>query len=351
MEASDSELLEAYAREGDDRAFGQLVERHGGWIVGAARRRLQDEHLAEDAGQAVFLLLASKARTLVDSNELSIAGWLFRAMDLTCSRLRRGQRRREGREAKAYREVPGDLAGDELRGMLEDAIAQLPGEDRQAIVRHFYQGVEYEGIGRELGCSADAVRKRISRALSSVRRWMLRDGMDVIPDELLGEIVAPAEASAGLARSAKRSVRIGELAKGAMTMMQQAESTDFTVWSGEFVVSDVEGNLDFFEKLGFRRHFIDQPDAMGRVPRASLRGGQTARIWLRRASEIEGARPTPGVTLFFWIEGGADGLRAQRDAIAAQGLKPSAFSDDLTLRNFTVRSPDGYTIGFFTAYR
>ncbi len=134
-------------------------------------------------------------------------------------------------------------------------------------------------------------------------------------------------------------------------MMQQAEATDFTVWSAEFVVTDVEANLDFFEKLGFRRHFIDQPDAMGRVPRASLRDGQTARIWLRRADEVEGTRPTPGVTLFFWIEGGAGGLTAQRDAIAAQGLKPSAFFDDVTLRNFTVRSPDGYTIGFFAAYR
>jgi hypothetical protein len=134
-------------------------------------------------------------------------------------------------------------------------------------------------------------------------------------------------------------------------MMQQAEATDFTVWSAEFFVTDVDVNLDFFEKLGFRRHFIDTPDAMGHIPRASLRGGQTARIWLRRASQTEGTRPTPGVTLFFWIDGGAEALTAHRDTIAAQGLKPSAFFDDVSLRNFTVTSPDGYSIGFFTAYK
>ena len=134
-------------------------------------------------------------------------------------------------------------------------------------------------------------------------------------------------------------------------MIQQAEAIDFTIWSAEFFVKDVEANLDFFEKLGFWRHFIDSPDAMGRIPRASLRGGKTARIWLRRASESEGTRPTPGVTLFFWIDGGADALTAHRDAILSQGVKPSPFFDDVTLRNFTVTSPDGYTVGFFTAYK
>ena len=81
------------------------------------------------------------------------------------------------------------------------------------------------------------------------------------------------------------------------------------------------------------------------------RGGTTARLWLRRASETDGTRPTPGMTLFFWIDGGADALAAHRDRIAAQGLKPSAFFDDIGLRNFTVTSPDGYTVGFFTAYK
>jgi RNA polymerase sigma factor (sigma-70 family) len=351
MERSDSDLLEAFARRDDDAAFGQLVVRHAGWIVASSRRRLHDRHLAEDATQAVFMLLASKASVIVNSDRSSIAAWLFHAMHLTCGRLRRSENRRKRRESKGHCGNSAGVPGDELRGMLEDAIAQLPGEDRQAIVRHFYEGEDYQTIGRELGCSEDAVRKRISRALSRVRRWMLHDGLDVVPDDLLDEISSEAEVGAGFLGKVENRGPVGELAKGAMTMMEQAEATDFTVWSAEFVVTDVEANLDFFEKLGFRRHFIDQPDAMGRVPRASLRGGQTARIWLRRADEVEGTRPTPGVTLFFWIEGGADGLTVQRDAIAAQGLKPSAFSDDLTLRNFTVRSPDGYSIGFFTAYR
>jgi RNA polymerase sigma factor (sigma-70 family) len=351
MESKDIEWLRSYAIDGNAAAFAQLVDRHAGWITATARRRLRDEHLAEDAAQIVFMLLASKALHIVQSDQSSVAAWLFHAMNLTCSRLRRSQARRERLEGRSQRTAPAELPRDDLRGMLEDAVAQLSPLDRQAIVRRFYQGVDYQTIALELECSADAVRKRIARALVSVRGWMLQDGVDLIPDELLAGTTALAESSPRVLHRAKDNARIEELARGAMIMMQQTESTDFTVWSAEFFVKDVEANLDFFEKLGFRRHFIDSPDAAGHIPRASLRGGKTARIWLRRASEADGTHPTPGMTLYFWIEGGADALATHRDAIAAQGVKPSPFFDDVSLRNFTVTSPDGYTVGFFTAYR
>jgi RNA polymerase sigma factor (sigma-70 family) len=351
MDSVDLGLLRSYVVDGDADAFGELVDQHSGWITAAARRRLRDEHLAQDAAQVVFVLLESKSAELVDSQHASIAAWLFHAMNLTCSRLRRSRDRRQRREATLPVEPSRKLPCDEVRAMLEDAIAQLPSLDRQAIVKRYYQGQNYQSIGEELDCSAEAVRKRIARSLANVREWMLHDGIDAIPDELLSGVSESTESHTQVARLAKENRRIKTIAKGASTMMQQTQDTDFSIWSAEFFVKDVEANLDFFEKLGFRRHFIDTPDAMGRIPRASLRGGKTARIWLRRATESEGNQPAPGVTLFFWIDGGADALMAHRDTIAAQGVKPSAFFDDVSLRNFTVTSPDGYSIGFFTAYK
>jgi hypothetical protein len=135
-----------------------------------------------------------------------------------------------------------------------------------------------------------------------------------------------------------------------MAMVEQAQAIDFTMMSAEFFVKDVELNLNFFEKLGFRRRWAETPDANGRVPRASLAGG-TARIWLRHATEAEGTRPAPGVGVFFWIDGGPDALTAHRNSIKTQGIKVSPFFDDHTLRNFTVTTPDGYSIGFYTAYK
>ena len=355
MDPSDVDWLRSYVDAGDETALTRLIDRHAGWVSAAARRRLGgDDHLAEDATQVVFMLLASKASAIIASERDSVAAWLFHAMHLTCGRLRRSGRRRAGIELRASQRGGDETRArpdDQLRMLMEDAIAQLAPADRQAVVSHFYQKRDYQTVGDELGCSADAARKRVARALASVRNWMLRDGIDVIPDDLLAATPAASQHQERLLRKTEDAARLGALARGALTMMQQAEAADFTVWSAEFFVKDVEANLDFFEKLGFRRHFIDNPDAMGRIPRASLRGGKTARLWLRRATDTEGTRPTPGMTLYFWIDGGADALTAHRDAIAAQGVQPSAFFDDVGLRNFTVTSPDGYTVGFFTAYQ
>ena len=64
-----------------------------------------------------------------------------------------------------------------------------------------------------------------------------------------------------------------------------------------------------------------------------------------------GTRPAPGVTLYFWVDGGGDALQAHRKRIADEGVAVSPFTDDISLRNFTVTTPDGYSIGFFTQYR
>jgi RNA polymerase sigma factor (sigma-70 family) len=303
----------------------------------------------------VFVILAEKATELVESKHDSISGWLFHVMHLTCARLRRSRQRQSQRESTAGTLLQQDrraLPEGELLVLLEDAIWQLPPIDREAVVRRFYQQQDLASIGEALGISAEAARKRISRALDQVRTFMLQDGIDAIPDELLDALEADDITHPTMPHSARNDQRINSIAKGTMTMVAQMDAMDFTVWTVEFFVKDVEANLDFFEKLGFRRHFLDTPDAMGRLPRASLRGGKTARIWLRRADETENTRPNPGAfTIFLWIDGGHDGLAAHRNAISAQGVQVSQYFDDIGLRNFTVTSPDGYAIGFFTAHK
>lgn len=348
---SDQELLRAYALTQSESAFAELVERHTGWIFAAARRRLEDDHLADDATQAVFIVLANKSQQLLESDPSSIAAWLFHVMHLTCGRMKRTRSRQERLESAAtafQQSAARELPESELRRLMEDAIAQLPPLERDAVVRRFYQGASYADIGAALDLTAEAARKRIIRALADVRDCMLLDGIDIIPDTLLAADQPLLSNHAKIVKSIKNEQRMNSIARGAIVMMDQAQAMDFTTWSVEFFVKDVEGNLDFFEKLGFRRHFLDTPDAMGRLPRASLRGGKTARIWLRRASEAEGTRPTPGgMTLFLLIEGGPEALTAHRNAIAAQSVKVSAFFDDISFQNFTVTTPDGYAIGFY----
>ena len=352
VEQEDVELLRAYQRDADEGAFARLVERHGGWIFAAARRRLGDDHLAEDATQAVFVVLAGKAMALVESRIGSLSAWLFHVMHFACVRVRRSRLRQVERDGLAE---PAVLQNNEVAAegalliLMEDSIAQLPAAEREMIVRRFYQRESFVQIGNALSITADAARKRVSRALLEIRSLMVRDGVEAIPDTFLADLEQSASVGRPIGKAAVNHERIDTLAKGTVDMVEQAKACEYPVVSAEFFVSDVDANLEFFEKLGFRRRYVEAVDAMGRIPRASLVAG-VGRIWLRRAAESDGTRPTPGVTLYFWVDGGADGLLAHRKRIAGEGVVVSPFTDDISLRNFTVTTPDGYSIGFFTQY-
>ncbi len=354
MEISDFQLLRAYHRHGDELAFSRLTQRHAGWIFATARRRLRDDHLADDATQAVFVVLATQGRRLIGSGQRSLAAWLFEVLHFACARALRSCARRARHETWAglegrTRESSTAEGDGELVGLLESTIARLPASDRDAVVRRFFLGENFTAIAHSLAISPEAAHKRVTRALAAIRQLLLQDGIEAIPDELIGKMKITADARAPLIRTGRRK-RIDLLAKGTIAMAEQAKISEFPVVSAEFCVKDVETNIDFFQKLGFQPRWRETPDAMGRLPRASLVGG-AGRIWLRRASDAEGSRPSPGVGLFFWINGGPQALTAHRSAIAAEAIQVSPFADDHTLRNFTVTTPDGYTIGFFPNYR
>src|ERR1700728_1119717 len=174
VELDGVELLAAYHRDGNESAFAELVERHSTWIFAAARRRLRDDHLADDATQAAFVVLAGKAEQLIASRRGSLSAWLFHVVHFTCARLRRSQIRQMELEHLADRDlVPEErkaVAGNEpLLLLLEDCIAQLPADLREMIVRRFYRRQRFAEIGKAMRLSSEAVRKRVSRTLEEIR--------------------------------------------------------------------------------------------------------------------------------------------------------------------------------------
>ena len=76
---SDRQLIERFVSGGDspaaEAAFAALVARHGPMVLGVCQQLLGDRHEAEDAFQAVFLVLARRARSVRDPDLLS--HWLY----------------------------------------------------------------------------------------------------------------------------------------------------------------------------------------------------------------------------------------------------------------------------------
>src|SRR5262249_20139027 len=60
-QATDRELIQEFVRDGSEGAFADLLARHGAMVRAVCRRHLRDEHAAEDAFQATFLVLIRKA--------------------------------------------------------------------------------------------------------------------------------------------------------------------------------------------------------------------------------------------------------------------------------------------------
>ncbi|HEV8379278.1 MAG TPA: sigma-70 family RNA polymerase sigma factor [Tepidisphaeraceae bacterium] len=176
-QTADDELLRRYSESGSEEAFSQIVNRHAGWVYHFCRRRLNDSHLAEDATQAVFLLLARKIPTMPPPPH--VAGWLFQACRYVLAETRRNDKRYRRRQDIA-RDVmlqrisaasAADAAPDpHLSAALDDALVRLRANERQTILMHFYEGLTLRQMADQLGISKEGAKKRVNRALAHLRR-------------------------------------------------------------------------------------------------------------------------------------------------------------------------------------
>src|SRR5262249_37265012 len=118
---SDQQLLDCFVASRDEAAFARLVERHGGTIWRLCRRILQQEHDAEDAYQAVFIVLARKA-ALIRKGE-AVGSWLYSVAYRIAVKARNSSRSRrelEKQTADLARDNPpwGEAALRELQRVL-----------------------------------------------------------------------------------------------------------------------------------------------------------------------------------------------------------------------------------------
>ena len=66
---------------------------------------------------------------------------------------------------------------ERVRPVLDQALADLSEEDRQAMLLRFFQNQGFQVVGASLGISDDAAQKRVGRALEKLRTNLARHGI------------------------------------------------------------------------------------------------------------------------------------------------------------------------------
>jgi RNA polymerase sigma factor (sigma-70 family) len=178
-ETDDAGLLERFLSQHDEAAFEILLKRHGPMVLGVCRRLLRDPHAADDAFQAVFLVLLRKARTL-RKREL-LANWLYGVAYRTALRARRVGARLHARE-KAMSEIPAADSDDasiwrDLRPVLDDELHRLPDKYRRPVVLCYLEGKTFTEAARDLGWPAGTVSGRLARARKILQSRLTRRGI------------------------------------------------------------------------------------------------------------------------------------------------------------------------------
>jgi RNA polymerase sigma factor (sigma-70 family) len=179
-DAGDAELLERFVRHADETAFATLVQRHGPMVLAVCRRVLGDTDDAEDAFQATFLLLVSKAAELRQPELLG--PWLHgvaqrTALKAKCARAR--HRRREQPLDDYPAADHDDLLWHDLRPVLDDAIRRLAPRYRVPFVLCYLEGLTNAQAARQLGCPEGTIATWLARARQQLRARLTRRGLGV----------------------------------------------------------------------------------------------------------------------------------------------------------------------------
>jgi RNA polymerase sigma factor (sigma-70 family) len=236
----DIELLEQHRTGSGDAAFAELLRRNVGWVHGIARRRLRDEHLAEDVAQAVFILLHRKSPRF--TADRALVAWLHRTTRYASEVALRDQRRRQRRETEAVMQRqqsadPDEPQWERLAPLLDRLIERLGRRDREAVLLRFYRRMTYAEVADAMQSSEEAARKRVTRSLDKLRRWagsevsdQSVEGLESGMEKAIGaSAVAPAgliaaTMGAALGGDSAGAARAVPIAKRAMIMMNLAKA-------------------------------------------------------------------------------------------------------------------------------
>jgi RNA polymerase sigma-70 factor (ECF subfamily) len=166
------------ARDGDERAFEEIMLASERRVSLLAWRILGDAEEVKEATQETFLRVFRHLRCF--DEQLDFFGWLFRIAVNVCRDIEKRRRRRwifapfdqAMSVASSHRSADDTVAANDDAALLTRAIDALPAKERLAVILREVEELTTEEAATILGISPATVRVQVSKARAKLRVWI-----------------------------------------------------------------------------------------------------------------------------------------------------------------------------------
>lgn len=178
---NDVELLKAIAAQ-DEGALAQLYDRYRAILFGLLVRILNNREEAEDVLQELFLQVWRRAADF-DENRGRPFTWLVtmarsRGIDRLRALASRERVAQEGArdETEAVSDAATDAFRSEQRGLVTNALAQLPDEQKRPLMLAYFDGLTQSEIAARVGAPLGTVKTRMRTGMMKLRELLAGKG-------------------------------------------------------------------------------------------------------------------------------------------------------------------------------
>ena len=173
-EQSDEALLAAHV-SGDPHAFSELVYRHRDRLWAVALRTMGDSNEAEDALQDALISAFRRAEQF--RGDAKVTTWLHRIVVNAClDRIRRRNARptsplpEQDTADSGLQAADDHIAQRETQILIAEALAELPDDQREAVILVDIEGWPIDDAARMLNCPTGTVKSRCSRGRAKLAK-------------------------------------------------------------------------------------------------------------------------------------------------------------------------------------
>lgn len=176
------EALMLRVRDGDHRAFSDLLNRYEKQLLNFFYRHSSDYEASKDMVMDTFMRIYQAAERYEPRAKFST--YLYQvARNLSINEFKK----REIRKADSIDEMDENSGFEiadkklnpievmekrEVQLMVQKALDSLPEEQRTIIILTEYQELPYERVAEIMGCTIGTVKSRLFRARQKIKEWM-----------------------------------------------------------------------------------------------------------------------------------------------------------------------------------